>query len=84
MDGDSDGDNRDTNRKSPIETKHSLIHLLITELIIHKRLHGQFTVIRSDFKWFGPSLPHGTLIAVMRFFGVPDDWLAFFQKFLAG
>ncbi|RAO66095.1 uncharacterized protein BHQ10_002107 [Talaromyces amestolkiae] len=82
---DDDGDDDDhatTERKSAIETKHSLLHLLITESIIHNRIRGQFTVIRSDFKWFGPSLPHGTLLAVLNFFGVPQDWLEFFKKFL--
>lgn len=69
-------------RMSPLETKQSLLHLLITESIVHNRLHGEFTVVRSDFKWFGPSLPHGTILAVLRFFGVQDDWLQFFQKFL--
>ncbi|OKL64520.1 hypothetical protein UA08_00818 [Talaromyces atroroseus] len=82
-DDDDDGVNEGPDkRKSPIETKHSLLHLLITESIIHNRLRGQFTVIRSDFKWFGPSLPHGTLLAVLQFFGVPDDWLGIFKKYL--
>ncbi|EED21555.1 conserved hypothetical protein [Talaromyces stipitatus ATCC 10500] len=83
-DDDDFGDDENTNtmRASAIETKHSLLHLLITESIIHNRLRGQFTVIRSDFKWFGPSLPHGTLLAVLKFFGVPQDWLDFFKKFL--
>lgn len=81
-DDDDDDDRATTERKSAIETKHSLLHLLITESIIHNRIRGQFTVIRSDFKWFGPSLPHGTLLAVLKFFGVPQDWLEFFKKFL--
>ncbi|KAE8554389.1 hypothetical protein EYB25_002928 [Talaromyces marneffei] len=81
-DDDDDDDHATTERKSAIETKHSLLHLLITESIIHNRIRGQFTVIRSDFKWFGPSLPHGTLLAVLKFFGVPQDWLEFFKKFL--
>lgn len=81
-DDDDDDDHATTERKSAIETKHSLLHLLITESIIHNRIRGQFTVIRSDFKWFGPSLPHGTLLAVLKFFGVSQDWLEFFKKFL--
>lgn len=84
---DDDGDDDavlpgDDDRMTPIETKQSLLHLLITESIVHNRLHGEFTVVRSDFKWFGPSLPHGTILAVLRFFGVQDDWLQFFKKFL--
>ncbi|CRG89676.1 hypothetical protein PISL3812_06715 [Talaromyces islandicus] len=69
-------------RMSSIETKQSLLHLLITESIVHNQLHGEFTVVRSDFKWFGPSLPHSTILTVLRFFGVQDDWLQFFKRFL--
>jgi hypothetical protein len=80
---DSDDDSATSNgRKSPIQTKHSLLHLLITESIIHTRLRGEFTVIRSDFKWFGPSLPHASILAVLKFFGVPAEWLRFFRCFL--
>jgi hypothetical protein len=69
-------------RKNPIETKHSLLHLLVTESVIHTTLRGEFTVIRSDFKWFGPSLSHAAISAVLKFFGMQDDWLNFFKRFL--
>ena len=68
--------------KGPLETKHSLLHLLITESLLAMRLHGNFTVVRSDFKWFGPSLPHISINAVLKFFGVSDFWLDFFKRFL--
>ncbi|KAL2375214.1 hypothetical protein RJ035_001001 [Blastomyces gilchristii] len=67
---------------SPLDRKHSLLHLLITEARVATTLHGQVTVLRSDFKWFGPSLPHSTLLTVMKFFHVPQVWLDFFQRFL--
>lgn len=66
-----------------LETKHSLLHLLITESIIHKAQRGEFTAIRSDFQWFGPSMPHTTILTVMDYFGVPQMWLNFFKVFLA-
>jgi len=69
-------------QKNPLETKHSLLHLLVTESIIQSTLHGQFTAIRSDFKYFGPSLPHETILAVLSYFGVPDNWIRFFKVFL--
>lgn len=46
------------------------------------RLGEEVTVIRSDFKWFGPSLSHSTMFAVLRFFGVSDRWVNFFRKAL--
>lgn len=79
---DSDSGDNEPKHKGPIETKHSLLHLLITESLIGTRLHGDFTVIRSDFKWFGPSLPHTTIFAVLRFLGVPQLWIEFFTRFL--
>lgn len=68
--------------KNALQTKHSLLHLLITESIIHKRQRDEFTAVRSDFQWFGPSLPHATIITVLRYFGVPEMWLNFFKWFL--
>ncbi|KAH1268897.1 hypothetical protein KXV81_003935 [Aspergillus fumigatus] len=69
-------------RKNHLETKHALLHLLITESIIHTTLYGQFTAICSDFKWFGSSLSHATVLAVLEYFGVLQNWLHFFTVFL--
>ncbi|RAK98603.1 uncharacterized protein BO80DRAFT_153635 [Aspergillus ibericus CBS 121593] len=79
---DDDGQKPDTTEKNPLATKHSLLHLLITESLIYTSLHGQFTAIRSDFKWFGPSLAHTTILTVLEYFGVPQTWLSFFHTFL--
>jgi hypothetical protein len=68
--------------KNALDTKHSLLHLLITESLIHKSQHDEFTTIRSDYQWFGPSLPHITVLTVLEYFGVPDMWLNFFKVFL--
>ncbi|CAI7642514.1 unnamed protein product [Penicillium pancosmium] len=68
--------------KSALNTKHSLLHRLITESLIQKNLRGEFTAIRSDYKWFGPSLPHTTVITVLEYFGVSRKWLDFFKVFL--
>ena len=79
---DYDGGDSASSGKNAVETKHSLLHLLITESMIHSSLHGHFTAIRSDFKWFGPSLPHDTILTALSYFGVPDNWLRFFKTFL--
>lgn len=79
--GDLDS-NEDNDAKSPIATKQSTLHLVTAESLINIRLYGSFTVVQSDFKWFGPSLPHATMYAVLEFFGVPEKWLRFFKKFL--
>lgn len=68
--------------KSPMAIKQSLLHLISTELLLNARLNRPVTVFQSDFKWFGPSLPHATIISVLHFFDVPKMWLNFFEKFL--
>lgn len=72
----------DSQPKSALDTKHSLLHLLITESIIQKGQRGEFTALRSDYQWFGPSLPHSTILTVLDYFGVPEMWLNFFKVFL--
>ncbi len=71
-------------RKSPVETKQSLLHLLITESLVarHLRPGVSHAVVRSDFEWFGPSLPHTTIFTVLKFFGIDPMWLEFFREFL--
>ena len=63
--------------------KQALLHILTTECLFNTTLHNEFTVMRSDFAWFGPSLPHSSILTALRFFGVPEVWLTFFQKFLS-
>lgn len=81
-DDSDDGAPPSTDRKGPLEIKHSLLHLLITEGLIATKFEGQFCAVRSDFKWFGPALPHTTIFAVLEYFGVSDSWLNFFETFL--
>ena len=69
-------------RKTPMATKQGMLRLATTELLINTRLYGEFTILQSDFKWFGPSLPHQTIFTVLKFFGVKDKWLSFIRKFL--
>ena len=57
--------------------------MLVTELEMRKALGQPHTIVRSDFKWFGPSLSHITILSVMEFFGATEEWLEFFRKFLA-
>ncbi len=84
-DNDSSDNDDNRQRKNPLEIKHGLLHLLIAETLLarHLRADRPYTVIRSDFKWFGPSLSHDTVFTILKFLGVDDFWLAFFRKFLA-
>lgn len=85
-DGDDDGDDEGRDhKKKPNSTgfiKHLTLRLISTELLIQKHLHGECTYFQTDFKWFGPSIPHDTLWAVLKFFHFPEKWLRFFERFL--
>ncbi|RMZ77979.1 hypothetical protein DV738_g4136, partial [Chaetothyriales sp. CBS 135597] len=82
--GDADDEQGSDSRKNPLETKHSLLHLLLTEALVarHLRPDRPYSIIRSDYKWFGPSIPHPTIFAVLKFLGVDDFWRTFIRKFL--
>jgi len=76
------------NAKSGRLAKERILHTLMTELHLARALSTQggskeFTVVMSDFKWFGPSLSHETLCAVLRYFGFSDDVVAFFKRYLS-
>lgn len=68
--------------RNPMKLKQNLLHLLSTELTINTRLYGEMTAFHSVFENWNPQLPHQTVFAVLRYFGVSDTWLSFFQKFL--
>lgn len=69
-------------RKSPQQITQSVLHTLATEIIMQTRLEKPLTVVRSDFAWFGPSLPHTSMFSVLSHFGVSDRWVSFFRRAL--
>jgi hypothetical protein len=52
-------------------------------MVVQKLTHGQLCVLQSDFEWFGPSLPHSTLITIMKYFHFRSDLVQFMQSFLS-
>lgn len=88
-DDDGDNDDDDDNRKndndinkSPSGFKQYTLRMMTTELILLKNLYGKGAYLQTDFKWFGPSVPHATLGALFRFMDIPPQWIRFFEKFL--
>jgi hypothetical protein len=69
-------------RKSSHQITQTLLHTLATEIIMKTRLGDEMTVVRTDFQWFGPSLSHSTMFAVLRYFRVSDRWIDFFRRVL--
>ena len=82
-DDESDDDISDFQKTNIGELRQELLRILVTELELSKALERPHTIVRSDFKWFGPSLSHVTILSVMEFFGATEEWIEFFRKFLA-
>ncbi|CAH0028528.1 unnamed protein product [Clonostachys rhizophaga] len=59
-----------------------LLHRIQAHLIVRRKLKMNTAVIRSDFKWLGPSLPHSSIFAVLRYLGVQEEWIDLFKKVL--
>ncbi|KDN63084.1 hypothetical protein CSUB01_00158 [Colletotrichum sublineola] len=79
----SDGkEEADDTRKSHVAVVQNLLHLIQSEIIMRTRLGDDTTVIRSDLKWFGPSVPHASIFAVLEFFGVNAGWIDLFRRIL--
>ncbi|GAB1314265.1 Reverse transcriptase domain-containing protein [Madurella fahalii] len=79
--GGQGGEEGDTKR-SHVQVDQELLHRLQAEIIMRTRLGKEMTVIRSDFKWFGPSLSHSSIFAVLDFFGLDAEWMSFFKRVL--
>lgn len=79
--GDDKSDEEDT-RKGHVQVTQELLHMIETEVTLRRKLKQDLVVVRSDFKWFGPSIPHNSIFAVLEFFGVTPEWLDFFKRVL--
>jgi hypothetical protein len=72
----------ESGKKSPKEIKQQLLRQLATEVQLRQCLDGEAAVVQSDFQWFATSISHSTIIAVLRFLGMPEKWIALFKTFL--
>lgn len=88
---DSDGNNMDDyngeqgasdSSRNPINTKQALLEFLTTDMHLDLANKGEFSVLQTDFRWFGPSLPFSTILTCLKFFGLPDRLLKFCKTFL--
>ncbi|KAK3904400.1 hypothetical protein C8A05DRAFT_31814 [Staphylotrichum tortipilum] len=78
----SDGCERGDTKPSHVRVVQGLLQRLQADILVQTKLGSDMTVIRSDFKWFGPSVPHSTIFAVLEFFGVDERWRDFFRRVL--
>jgi hypothetical protein len=69
--GDENADDP-TSEKTGMGTRQVLLRQIATDVIIRRALHGDVAVVQSDLQWYATGLPHSTLLAVLRFWGVPE------------
>lgn len=62
--------------------KTDILRVCAAEMAVQKLVHGQFCILQSDFRWFGPSLPHSTLVTVLEYFKFPKELVNFIKAFL--
>ncbi|OQE16139.1 hypothetical protein PENSTE_c025G08858 [Penicillium steckii] len=67
---------------NPMQAKQNLLLLLGADITINQRLYGEITCFRAQYESLYPSLPHATILAVLKFLGVSEKWARFFEKFL--
>lgn len=79
---DNDDDEESTTKQEDSNVKQQLLRKVATEVLLHRGLRGEAAAIQSDLKWYGTSLSHNTIFAVMAFAGFPKQWIDFFQKYL--
>jgi hypothetical protein len=68
--------------KNPMQAKQNLLHLVSTEIVLNTHLHDELTCFRSVFESWNQLLPHDTILTVLEFLGVSEQWQAFFRTFL--
>ncbi|KAJ4372889.1 hypothetical protein N0V83_003180 [Neocucurbitaria cava] len=84
--GDPYGEDKDAEAaadetKTGLGMRQMFLRQLATDVIIRRSLHGEVAVVQSDLQWYATGLPHSTLFAVLRFWGVPEDWISLFRKY---
>ncbi|PVH96904.1 hypothetical protein DM02DRAFT_730914 [Periconia macrospinosa] len=73
------GENADTT--TGLGIRQTLLRQIATDVLLQRTLRGRVAVVQSDLQWYASGMPHSTLFAVLRFWGVPEYWISFFRKF---
>lgn len=59
-----------------------ILRICNAEMGVQKLVNGQFCILQSDFEWFGPSIPHSTLLTILKYFHFPSEIIQFVESFL--
>lgn len=64
------------------ETQANLIKYLATESRVRAALDGEVHSLTANIKSFASSLPHETILTLLKFIGVPEIFIEVFTRFL--
>ncbi|KIM41934.1 hypothetical protein M413DRAFT_445137 [Hebeloma cylindrosporum] len=67
----------------PALVKQKLLHIMTTECYLNMSIYGSHAAVCSDLEWFGPALPHSSILTVLEFLGMSKTWLGFYKAFLS-
>ncbi|KAJ5908735.1 reverse transcriptase [Penicillium taxi] len=62
--------------------RQELLRKVATETFFRHQFHGEAAILQTDFQWFGTSMPHSTIYAILEFTGFPQEWIELLQKYL--
>ncbi len=67
--------------KTGLGMRQMFLRQMAADVLIGCSLNGEAAVVQSDLQWYATGMPHSTLFAVLRFWGITDDWIALFKKY---
>jgi hypothetical protein len=80
-DEDEDTTKTGDDTRTGLGRRQLFLRQLATNVLIRQSLHGEVAVVQSDLQWYATGLPHSTLWAVLRFWGIPEDFITLFKKY---
>jgi hypothetical protein len=76
-----DRENPNDETRTGLGMRQMFLRQLATDVLIRRSLQGKVAVVQSDLQWYATGLPHSTLFAVLRFWGIPEDFIKLFRTY---
>jgi hypothetical protein len=76
-----DTERSEDDSRTGLGRRQMFLRQLATNVLIRRSLHGEVAVVQSDLQWYATGLSHSTLWAVLRFWGIPEDFITLFRKY---
>lgn len=69
-------------RANEAETQAAILRMLALDIRCREAFEGSAHGISANFHSFAATLPHETILAVLRYIGISEEWLSIFKRFL--